>query len=115
MSEPSGHPDKPVPARAYILNQLKHPDEVELLRRVYGASFVLLAAHAPREARVKELARRMARGDNQPSRELDYMEGASKIIQVDEKQESAFGQNTRDTYPMADMFADLGQPGGSTR
>jgi cytidine deaminase len=46
----SGDQDKP---RAYILHQLKHPDEVDLLRQVYGPSFLLIAGHAPRDNRMK--------------------------------------------------------------
>ncbi len=30
---------KPVPGQAYIFNSLKHPDEVDTLRRVYGSAF----------------------------------------------------------------------------
>ena len=34
------------------------------------------------------------------------------MIEFDEKQDSEFGQNTRDTYPKADFFANLGVPHG---
>lgn len=47
----SGNPDLPAQACAYIVRQLKHPDEVDLLRQVYGSSFLLIAGHAPREHR----------------------------------------------------------------
>jgi hypothetical protein len=33
----SGKPDKPADAVAYLLNQLKHPKEVKLLRQIYGS------------------------------------------------------------------------------
>jgi cytidine deaminase len=108
----SGSPDTPAAAHAYILRQLKHPDEVELLRRVYGASFYLIAGHAPRDQRIKELASRMARKDAQSGQEARFEASAIKIIEVDEKQESDFGQNTRDTYPKADFFANLATPSG---
>jgi cytidine deaminase len=107
----SGSPDRPASGYAYILHQLKHPDEVDVLRRVYGSSFVLVAGHAPQKMRAVELADRMARRNlaSDPSRLLGK---AYEIIEVDEKQEGDFGQNTRDTYPKADFFANLGVPLG---
>ena len=41
---------------AYIVRSLKHPMETELLRHVYGSSFVLVAAYAPRGSRLQRKA-----------------------------------------------------------
>jgi cytidine deaminase len=107
-------PDRPAPARAYIVHQLKHPEEVSLLRQVYGTSFVLVAGHAPHEQRVSELARRAAENALKPGKEGDFRGPAEAVIIADEKQEDELGQNTRDTYPKADFFANLGLPLGET-
>lgn len=104
----SGSPDQPAPAHAYILHQLKHPDEVELLRQVYGSSFVIVAGHAPLETRATELSIRMARKDDRPGEESHFKADAYLIIDIDENQDDDFGQHTRDTYPKADFFANLG-------
>jgi cytidine deaminase len=104
----SKSPDQPASARAYIMHQLKHPDEVELLRLVYGASFLLVAGHAPRKLRVTELAKRMARIDLRPGEEEHFKPLAHTIIEIDEKQDDDYGQDTRDIYPKADFFANLG-------
>jgi len=53
----SGCPDIPAGRTAYILDQLKHPDEVELLREVYGSCFFLIAGHAPKKSREDELTK----------------------------------------------------------
>jgi cytidine deaminase len=108
----SGSPDRPALGYAYILRQLKHPEEADLLRRVYGGSFVLVAGHAPRGARIKDLASRMARIAAVPGQEQSFEARATEVIEFDEKQDSEFGQNTRDTYPKADFFANLGVPHG---
>lgn len=107
-----GSPDRPVRDHAYILRQLKHPDEVDLLRQVYGSSFHLVAGHATRELRVKELAERIARKASEIGKGSHYLGNANEIIEIDEKQDSDFGQNTRDTYPKADFFANLNGPTG---
>jgi deoxycytidylate deaminase len=108
----SGNPDRPASAVAYVLNQLKHPDEVDLLRRVYGPSFILVAGHAPRAIRVTDLSKRMARLNDQRSQNDRFESKASEVITSDDKQEDDFGQNTRDAYPKADFFANLGVPLG---
>ncbi len=97
------------PATAYILNQLKHPDEVDLLRLVYGPSFLLIAAHAPKDMRIKDLAHTMARIATQPGKDHQFNSEASDVINIDEKEDDEFGQNVRDTYPKADLFVNLTQ------
>ncbi len=110
---PSGSPDRPKTSHAYILDQLKHPREVELLRQVYGSAFVLLAGHEPKTKRGESLARRCA-PDPTKSKNSHYVGLALKIIEDDENQsvDPDFGQNTRDTYPLADFFIDLTNEGG---
>lgn len=46
-----GSDNRPLPGRAFILRQLKRPEEVQLLRRTYGTGFVLLGIFSPRAAR----------------------------------------------------------------
>lgn len=104
----TGSSDKPAPAYAYILHQLKHPDEVDLLRQVYGASFLLIAGHAPREKRIEELQQRIAVKAYKAGKDYRFEAIASELITIDEKQDDDFGQNVRDTYPKADFFANLG-------
>lgn len=105
-------PNAPIPSHAYILHQFKHPAEVELLRQVYGPAFFLVAGHAPRPTRVKELADRLAKKADQPGQASKFSGDAEQIITDDEKQDDDLGQNTRDTYPKADLFVNLGLPGG---
>lgn len=108
----SGDPNIPGNATAYLLNQLKHPDEVRLLRRIYGPSFVLIAAHAPLEIRRDRLALRIATSEERSKTDEDVSK-AQNIMRIDDEEPSDFmgadklGQNTRNTYPLADMFVDL--------
>jgi cytidine deaminase len=108
----SGSPDRLAWATAYIVRQLKHPDEVELLRKVYGSAFLLVAGHAPRKVRLEALAEDMAGKACEPGQGSRFEAKASDIIEIDENEASDFGQNTRDTYPKADFFANMGHPLG---
>ena len=100
--------DIPASSQAYIVDQLKHPSEVELLREIYGASFILLAGHAHKGIRVENLAKEMAESDDKRV-DGQYKSKADDIIDIDDSQEDkdGLGQNTRDVYPLADYFADL--------
>jgi deoxycytidylate deaminase len=46
---------------AFILRSLKHPEEVELLRSVYGSRFVLVAAYAPEAIRRKAVEEQLVK------------------------------------------------------
>lgn len=109
----TGSPDRPASAYAYVIRQLKHPHEIELLRQVYGSSLVVLAGHAPEATRVKNLAEVMAQKDEHAVDGI-YNSKAEEIIHIDDKQEldDDLGQNTRDAYPLADFFANLGLESG---
>lgn len=109
----TGDPDKPASACAYILDQLKRPEEVELLREIYGSSLIVLAAHAPHSSRVDTLSKLMAEKDQCPVNG-QHRSDAELVIDKDANQQGSdeLGQNTRDTYPLSDFFADLGNQSG---
>lgn len=106
----TGHPDVPGDAIVYLLNQLKHPAEVKFFREVYGASFVLIAAHATKESRRDRLKRHIADSESRGIQGGDTPR-ADALIATDEEEirssSDDFGQNSRNTYPLADIFINL--------
>ncbi len=108
----TGSPNVPAPDQAFILNQLKHPAEVDLLRQVYGTQFILLSGHAPRKKREADLIATLARKSNQSPGSSHLVPQAIELISIDEKEVDEYGQNTRDTYPMADFFSNLSTGNG---
>ncbi len=100
----------PVPRTAYILRSLKHPAEAELLRSVYGAAFVLIAAYAPIEERRKSVTREIARSRHgmpldEAARRADVLIGRD-----DHEPDRSDGQLVRDTFPRADAFVAVHRP-----
>lgn len=83
---------------AYIINSLKHPREVEFLRKVYGNGFYLIGIHADEKRRHKYLTADKACTQDQ----------ANELIKIDEDESFDHGQKTRDTYHLADFFLNLG-------
>jgi deoxycytidylate deaminase len=105
-----GAADKPVPRCAYIFNSLKHPNEVETLREVYGQAFFLISAYSPREVRLKRLCESIAR--SRQDYRLDQWEPNAKQLNEKDEQEvgDEYGQNVRETFPHADIFVDASTP-----
>lgn len=79
---------------AHIIDSLKHPDEVELLRSVYGNMFYLigvLCAYPKRKDRLEKLK-------EIPSTHADL------LMKRDESQHVIYGQKLIDTLQHADFF-----------
>ncbi len=94
---------------AYILRSLKHKAEVEALRMVYGTRFVLVGAHSPRAKRTEALSSAIAKSYASTDR-AKYKEDAERLAHRDEAEEdNDYGQNVRDTFPLADFFVDVSQ------
>lgn len=89
---------------AYVFHSLKHPEEVKLFRRIYGNSFYLISAYSPKQDRLESLAERIKVSRNKSDRSK-FRSKAQKIIERDtEETGNPFGQNVRNTFPLADVF-----------
>ena len=106
----TGQPNIPIKNRAYVLRSLKHPQEEETLRAIYGKAFILVAAYSPRHLRLESLARRVAISYN--SSDYDkYRDKAEQLIQRDASEDTLpLGQNLRETFPRADIFFNTSEP-----
>jgi hypothetical protein len=107
----TGDTQAPDGDRAYILRSLKHPDEVETLRHVYGDHFVLVAVGAPRDARVRNLALQIARSDGHLKGDKSRSVAEQRIAIDERESDTDLGQNVRDTFPLADFFVDASDAG----
>lgn len=92
---------------ATIVRQLKHPEEVRLLRSVYGSRFVLLGAWSPKLEREASTNRRLR--ILVPNMDAGwYDQHALRLMSRDEKDGSRqLGQRVRDTFEMADAYIAL--------
>lgn len=86
----------PRPRQAYVIRSLKHPDEVARLRHVYGKGFFLLGISAPRSLRLATL-----QAKNFP------LDEAERLLEKDAAEDAAIGQQTRDTFHLADAFVTV--------
>ncbi|MFC1536764.1 anti-phage dCTP deaminase [Pseudomonadota bacterium] len=94
--DPDGGENKPASPnerRIFLVDQLKHPDEVSLLKKIYGSSFYLFGVLSTQDDRVNRL-KKSGMTDDQ----------AHILIQRDEKEKLPHGQKVRDTIQHSDFF-----------
>lgn len=84
----------PRPRTAHVIRSLKHPDEVETLRRAYGDGFFLLGVSSSIKTRRYYLK-------NVKGIPEEHLE---RLIDRDDREAGDFGQRTRDVFQMSDAF-----------
>jgi deoxycytidylate deaminase len=77
----------------YIIDSLKHKEELNLFRAVYGSIFYSFSIFSPEEERRDNLTKKGLSGPE-----------VKKIIDTDEFEDHKHGQNVRDTFVEADFF-----------
>jgi deoxycytidylate deaminase len=84
----------------YILDSLKHPHEVDLLRHVYGNGFCLIGVGCRPDIRTVRLQTKF-NIDNQGSLDL-----VTFVDRDAEDSENRYGQQVNDTFHRSDYFVD---------
>lgn len=87
--------------RAYILDSLRNPGEVDLLRRVYQQAFCLIGVVCDDEIRKVRLVQKY---EDASSKKIDA------FMQRDEKAAAKHGQQVSATFHLADFFVDNSAP-----
>jgi len=93
--DPDGNP------RAFIIDSLRNPAEVELLRGVYQEAFCVIGVVCDEEARKGRLRVKYKTAGEQ---QID------KLMERDEKADISHGQQVSDTFHLADFFLDNSAP-----
>jgi cytidine deaminase len=97
--------EEPRGRTAWLLQSFKRPEEINELRRIYGARFILLGVHAPEAVRQRSQAHRWQRWASDTTRR--YEEEATADIRRDEHDPQVrHGQALRRTFAEADFFID---------
>jgi deoxycytidylate deaminase len=100
--------EEPVQRRAWILRQMKTPDEVQALRDVYGSRFFLISAYSPDDERVERLNEEIT-ASRRTSDHSKWDVEAAELLRRDQAEDPPYGQNVRDTFHRADLFVDAGR------
>jgi deoxycytidylate deaminase len=95
----------PLKRNAHIVVSLKRPEEVETLRKLYGAGFFLVGIASSPSERAKYLIDE--RGFDEKQVKL--------LIETDAKEVDTWGQRTRDTFFLSDVFVTATEDKGQLR
>lgn len=99
--------DNDIPkSRAFVIDSLKNPAEVELLDKVYGRNYYTISVYCPRDERLGNLRNKIASDLLVPPTN-EHEEQAEELIRLDEKGASKSDQNVQDTFPLADFFINV--------
>jgi deoxycytidylate deaminase len=94
---------------AWEIRSLRRPEEVEELRRIYGARFILIGVHVPEGIRLRTASNRRRRWSPTTSAHFDV--DAIEDLRRDEDDPSLpYGQAMRRTFSLADFFVDARSP-----
>ncbi len=97
----------PLPGQAYLIRQLKRPEEVVLLREVYGRQFVLISAYASQSWRIARIQGLETKSRGGLISEIEaYNRASALVLQDDKEYQDTHGQNVRDAFPLGDVFID---------
>ncbi len=84
---------RPLPRVSHFILSLKRPEEVDTLRRIYGSGFFMVGLSSTREGRGEYFKQKGIPGSEQ-----------SALIDQDAAEVEEFGQQTRQTFHLADVF-----------
>lgn len=79
----------------YIIDSIKHPDEVEELRNIYGLGFYLFAIHSSEKSREQYLKKHCLISDKSKR---------DRLIDRDKDEKLGHGQSTSEAFHRADFF-----------
>ncbi|SEQ02904.1 Deoxycytidylate deaminase [Devosia sp. YR412] len=90
--------------RVFILNQFKRPEEVDLLRRIYGQLFFQISVYSRKGTRISNIARRIE-SEKQFGDTYDAEGMARGLVAQDEDEVTdKFGQRVTNTFHDADFI-----------
>lgn len=105
--EITGDERTPADRVAYVLRSFKRPEEVKLLREVYGSRFLLIGVAATELMRSEYLHKRIAES-RVPPHPLAVVHSPEQLIARDAREEHVtHGQDVRDTFHRADCFLEV--------
>src|SRR4030095_6593270 len=103
-------PPDPLTRTAFIFDQLKHHEEVETLRWVYGKSFFLVGAYTPKQIREDKLVAKLAL---KSAESKDVLANEAKELMRRDEKGGKLGQNVQKAFPLSDVFINTADGDGA--
>jgi deoxycytidylate deaminase len=106
--------DIPLKSHAFIIHQLKRPEEIKLLREVYGRKFLQISVHLSERERQRVLQTRIAsRSPNLPAKDSKKL--AEQLVERDLNEQAVpHGQRLEDIFHLGDVFVSARSEAAAT-
>ncbi len=92
---------------AFIVNQIKRPEESEILKKVYGEQYIQISCHADEEIRVDNLRKKISKDHFEDPKSSKWDVEARTLVNKDATQEDVpHGQRVRQVFPSSDVIID---------
>lgn len=104
LAEKTGDEDIVKKGQAYIVRQIKTPDEVKLFRSVYGRQFIQVSLHGSPSERLEYLVTKAKIRSNGTLIDSSARKLAEDLIERDRKEDVSYGQNISSAFPLGDVF-----------
>jgi len=103
----TGSQIEPALGNAYIIRQFKRPEEIEMMRRVYGRKFIQISIFGSANDRRGVLINKIRHHDSSPKTDADCERQAIELIDIDHNQvDDVHGQRLSDVFHLGDVFVD---------
>lgn len=103
----TGSPASPAKGTAYIIRQFKRPEEIELMRQVYGRKFVQVSIFGSATERRSVLVEKIRRYEASPKTDADCERQAIELIDIDHNEkDDKDGQRISDVFHLGDVFVN---------
>lgn len=96
----------PIASTAYIIRQLKRPEEVRLLREIYGPHFILISANGDIDKRLSRLENHIGKTEIHRTPKQRAQEARDLMDEDSEQEDKDFGQLISETFHLADFFVE---------
>jgi deoxycytidylate deaminase len=101
----TGSEGQPALGHAMIVRQFKRPEEVDLMRSVYGAKFLQVSVCGSTQERRRVLIDKIRAYDSAPKADADCERHAIELIDIDYNQrDDKDGQRLSDVFHLGDVF-----------
>lgn len=101
---------------AYIINQIKRPEESERFRKVFGEHYVQISCHADESVRISRLQSRIAADNPGNPKGYHWDLQARELVFMDETEENEEnGQRVRQVFPLSDIIINANSVTGAEK
>lgn len=97
---------QPLQSTAFLIDSLKHPDEIRLLKRIYGPAFISISIYAPPEMRREFLVTQSDPNSHKTGDTIDTLMNRDESGEDESGKRISLGQDVAEAFYTTDFILD---------